>query len=134
LTSLPRARAAAARLQWPKSFFVLLGVAAFTAGCAGIGEPEMVLSKDTFACKLQGQRLVVRFAEQEARILMPPDERLVTLYQITSAGGVRYSNGMMELRGAGTELTLIRDNFAVALTDCAPLKLPKKSGNPFTLN
>ena len=94
----------------------------------------MEVSKDTYACKMQGQRLVVRFTEQEARILMPPDDRLVTLYQVSTGAGVRYTNGMMELRGAGTELTLTRDNFAVALTGCEPLKVPKKSGNPFLLN
>jgi hypothetical protein len=67
---------------------------------------------------------------------MPPDERLVTLYQVSTMGGVRYTNGMMELRGTGigTDLTLTRDNFAVALTDCEPLKVPKKSSNPFLLN
>ena len=53
---------------------------------------------------------------------------------MSTGTGVRYTNGMMDLRGAGTELTLTRDNFAVALTGCEPLKVPKKSGNPFLLN
>lgn len=109
-----------------------LAVAALAACATSSGETE--ISKDTFACKLQGQRIVVRFTEQEARILMPPDDRLVTLYQVSTGTGVRYTNGMMDLRGAGTELTLTRDNFAVALTGCEPLKVPKKSGNPFLLN
>lgn len=113
---------------------LLIALAAFVAGCAGMGEKEMEISKDTYACKLQGKRLVVRFTEQEARVLMPPDERLVTLYQVSTMGGVRYTNGMMELRGTGTDLTLTRDNFAIALTDCEPLKVPKKSSNPFLLN
>ncbi len=94
----------------------------------------MEISKDTFACKLQGQRIVVRFTEQEARVLMPPDEHLVTLYQVSTQNGVRYTNGLMELRGSTSDLTLIRENVAVGLTDCEPLKVPKKSTNPFMLN
>ncbi len=117
-----------------RSLLAAIVAAALVAGCAGMGgEPEMEASKDTFSCKLQGDRIVVRFTEQEARVLMPPDERLVTLYQVPSGGSVRYTNGMMELRGAGTQLTLIRDSFAVALTGCEPLKVPKKSSNPFLL-
>lgn len=100
--------------------------------CATGGD-EMELSTDTYACKLQGQRIVIRFTEQEARILMPPDENKVTLYQVSTLNGVRYTNGMMELRGAGTDLTLVRDNLSVSLTGCEPLKVPKKSNNPFLL-
>jgi len=96
-----------------------------------MGENEMVPSPDTYACKLSGERIVVRFTEQEARILMPPDNRLVTLYQLPTATGVRYSNGAMELRGAGTNLRLTREDSTVGLTDCEPLKVPKKSANPF---
>jgi hypothetical protein len=58
---------------------------------------------------------------------MPPDENLVTLYQVSTLKGVRYTNGMMELRGSTNDLTLIRENTATALTDCEPLKVPKKS-------
>jgi membrane-bound inhibitor of C-type lysozyme len=136
LTSRTRACAAAASSRGPilRRLPLVIALAALVAGCAGLGEKEMEVSKDTYACKLQGQRLVVRFTEQEARILMPPDDRLVTLYQVSTGTGVRYTNGMMDLRGAGTELTLTRDNFAVALTGCEPLKVPKKSGNPFLLN
>lgn len=109
-----------------------LAVAALAACATSSGETE--ISKDTFACKLQGQRIVVRFTEQEARILMPPDEHLVTLYQVSTQNGVRYTNGLMELRGSTSDLTLIRENVAVGLTDCEPLRVPKKSSNPFLLN
>jgi membrane-bound inhibitor of C-type lysozyme len=127
-------RGIAAGCAMRRSLLPAIVAAALVAGCAGMGgDGEMEVSKDTFACKLQGDRIVVRFTEQEARILMPPDERLVTLYQVPSGGSVRYTNGMMELRGAGTQLTLIRDSFAVALTGCEPLKVPKKSSNPFLL-
>jgi membrane-bound inhibitor of C-type lysozyme len=136
LTSRTRGCGAAAPSRRPifRRLPLVIVVATLVAGCAGLGETEMEVSKDTYACKMQGQRLVVRFTEQEARLLMPPDDRLVTLYQVSTGAGVRYTNGMMELRGAGTELTLTRDNFAVALTGCEPLKVPKKSGNPFLLN
>jgi membrane-bound inhibitor of C-type lysozyme len=112
------------------AFAIALLASSVLAGCATSGG-EMETSKDTFACKLNGQRIVVRFTEQEARILMPPDERLVTLYQVATLNGVRYTNGMMELRGSTSDLTLIRENTATALTDCEPLKVPKKSSNPF---
>jgi hypothetical protein len=116
----------------PGRFAIALLAAAALGGCA-TGGGEMETSKDTFACKLNGQRIVVRFTEQEARILMPPDERLITLYQVSTHTGVRYTNGMMELRGDNMDLTLIRDGAATGLTDCEPLKVPKKSTNPFLL-
>jgi membrane-bound inhibitor of C-type lysozyme len=113
---------------------ILPCVAAVALAACATSSGEMEVSKDTFGCKLQGQRIVVRFTEQEARILMPPDEHLVTLYQVSTQNGVRYTNGLMELRGSTSDLTLIRENVAVGLTDCEPLKVPKKSTNPFMLN
>ncbi len=83
---------------------------------------EEELAKTTFACELNGERFVVRFTEGEARILLPGAQR-VTLYQIpTAATGsvVRYSNGNLELRGRGSELTLHADGAVAALRNCAP--------------
>lgn len=83
---------------------------------------EEELAKNTFACQLNGERFVVRFTEGEARILLPGAQR-VTLYQIpTGSTGalVRFSNGSMELRGRGTELTFIVDNVSAPLRDCEP--------------
>ena len=80
---------------------------------------EEELAKTTFACQLNGERFVVRFAEGEARILMPGMQR-VTLYQLPTPSGVRYSNGTMELRGKGTELQFIADNVTTPLRDCEP--------------
>ncbi len=77
------------------------------------------LAKNTFACQLHGERLVVRFVEGEARMLLPGAQR-VTLYQIPTASGVRYSNGTMELRGKGTDLQVIQDTVTTALRDCEP--------------
>ena len=77
------------------------------------------LAKNTFACSYNGERFVVRFGNGEARMLLPELQR-VTLYQLPSTTGVRYSNGMMELRGKGTELQLIRDGVVTPLKDCEP--------------
>jgi membrane-bound inhibitor of C-type lysozyme len=88
------------------------------------GKKEEEASKDTFACQLNGERFVVRFAEQEARLLFTGGER-VNLYQVGSDSGVRYTNGMMELRGKGSELTLIRDGQVSVMKDCAPVMVPK---------
>ena len=81
-------------------------------------------AKNTFACQLAGERLVIRFDSAEARMLMPSGDR-VTLHQIASASGVRFTNGVMELRGKGTDLQLIRDGTSTPLADCQPLVPPK---------
>ena len=83
---------------------------------------EEELAKTTFACSLNGERFVVRFVEGEARILMSGTQR-ITLYQIPTSTGVRYSNGNMELRGRGTELQIIMDNVTTPLRDCEPYAL-----------
>ena len=83
---------------------------------------EEELAKTTFACQLNGERFIVRFTEGEARVLLPGAER-VTLYQIpTGSTGsmVRYSNGSLELRGRGTELTFFSDGAWAPLRDCEP--------------
>ena len=81
------------------------------------------LAKTTFACQLNGERFVVRFVESEARILLPGANQRVTLYLIPSGASgsiVRYSNGSMELRGRGAELTFVLDGQATLLKDCEP--------------
>ncbi len=80
---------------------------------------EEELARNTFACQLNGERLVVRFVEGEARMLLPGAQR-VTLYQLPTTSGVRYSNGTLELRGKGTDLQLLQDNVTSALRDCEP--------------
>ena len=80
---------------------------------------EEELAKTTFACQMNGERLVVRFADGEARMLLPGAQR-VTLYQIPTASGIRYSNGAIELRGRGTEFQIIMDNTLTPLRDCEP--------------
>ncbi len=83
---------------------------------------EEELAKTTFACQLNGERFVVRFIDGEARLLLHGTER-ITLYQLPIPTGVRYSNGMMELRGKGTELQFIMDNTISPLRDCEPYAL-----------
>jgi len=83
---------------------------------------EEEIAKSTFACQLNGERFIVRFAEGEARVLLPGAQR-VTLYQIpTGSTGslVRYSNGALELRGRGAELTFVADGVPTPLRDCEP--------------
>jgi membrane-bound inhibitor of C-type lysozyme len=95
------------------------------AACANApSKEEQEAAKNTFACQLSGERLVIRFDAGEARLLMPDAERIV-LYQIPVASGVRYSNGSMELRGRGMELQFVRNGIATQLVDCAPYATPK---------
>jgi len=85
---------------------------------------EDEIARQTFACQLNGERFVVRFAEGEARVLLPGAQR-VTLYQIPTASGLRYSNGVMELRGRGTDLQLIQEGVTTALASCEQFPVPQ---------
>lgn len=108
----------------------LVMAAMLLAACASAPEkPEEVPSPDTYECLLEGERWLVRFTDREARLLTPQGER-INLYQIASGAGVRFTNGLVELRGRGTELTLIRDNFARQLLGCKPVMVPKEPANP----
>jgi len=98
-----------------------------TAGCSNKpSKEEEEAARNTFACKLRGERVVLRFDAGEARLLMPGGERVV-LYQLPTESGVRFSNGTLELRGKGTDLQLINDSGSVPLVDCQPYSLPKPS-------
>jgi len=104
---------------------LVVAVAALLTACENPFQKkrEEELAKTTFACQLNGQRFVVRFIDNEARVLLPGTTQAVTLYQIPSGSTgalVRYSNGSMELRGRGTELTFIADSQASPLRDCEP--------------
>ena len=104
-----------------------LVIAAALAGCADKpGKEEQEAAKNSFVCLLEGERLVIRFDSGTARMLLPTGDT-VSLYQIPAASGVRFSNGNLELRGKGTDLTLIDNTTAtsVALTECAPYTGPK---------
>jgi membrane-bound inhibitor of C-type lysozyme len=100
-------------------------VAAALCACAGPAEKEAAeAARNTYACQLNGERILIRYEAGEARVLLPGGDR-VTLYQIASTSGVRYTNGMMELRGKGLDLQLLRDGNPTALEGCAPYAPPK---------
>jgi membrane-bound inhibitor of C-type lysozyme len=85
---------------------------------------EEEAAKNTWACTSAGERLVIRFDMGEARLLMPDGNR-VSLYQIPTASGVRFSNGQIELRGKGTDLELVQMGTPIHLKDCQPFSVPK---------
>jgi membrane-bound inhibitor of C-type lysozyme len=108
-----------------RSLCVAAIAAAALSACSGApSKEEEEAAKHTFACQQDGERLVIRFDVDEARLLTASGERIV-LYQLPTASGVRYSNGELELRGKGTDLQLIRHGNATRLVDCQPFALPK---------
>lgn len=113
------------RLTPVRALLVLVALPLALSGCDSLNpqkKKEEELAKTTFACQLNGERFLVRFTEGEARVLLPGAQR-VTLYQIpTGSTGslVRYSNGNLELRGRGTELTFYADGASAPLRDCEP--------------
>ena len=103
----------------------LLAAVCLLAGCQqGPTKEEIEAAKNTIDCERQGERIVIRFAEGEARLLMPDGTRVV-LYQVPSGSGIRYLNGLMELRGKGMDLDFTREQTVVRLK-CKPYELPKK--------
>jgi len=103
---------------------VVAALAALAACNTAPSKEAQEAARNTFACQLAGERLVIRFDSGEARLLMPGGDR-VTLYQIAAASGVRYTNGLMELRGKGMELQLVRDGTALTLEGCQPYVVPQ---------
>ena len=98
----------------------LVAVAAVVGGCQEMKKKEAEeAAKNTFACQLDGERLLVKFDAGEARLLLPGGERVI-LYQIAAASGVRFTNGFLELRGKGMELQLVRDSVVSPLVGCVP--------------
>lgn len=116
-------------LRCPARLFETAFVAGLVAilglGCAeGPSKEALEAAKNTFACQLTGERLVVKFESGEARLLMPDGDRIV-LYQVSTTSGVRYTNGNLDLRGRGTDLQLVRNGNLTPLTDCQPYLPPK---------
>lgn len=102
-------------------------IAAALAACVdNVRKEEEEAAKNTYVCLLDTERIVIRFDMGMARMLMPSGER-IDLYQIPAPVGVRFSNGNLELRGKGVELTLsdATTGTAVALSECAPYTAPK---------
>jgi hypothetical protein len=94
--------------------------ASLACACAsGPSREQQEAARNAFTCQLGGQPVLVKFDTDEARLLMPDGDRLI-LYQIQQESGVRYTNGMVELRGSGLDLRLIRNGKPAALVDCKP--------------
>lgn len=110
---------------------LMLVLAASLVGCVGNpSKEEEEAAKNTVVCLLDNERLVIRFDTGMARLLLPTGDT-VWLYQIPAPSvepaGLRFSNGNLELRGKGTDLTLTDEVTGVetALAKCAPYAPPK---------
>jgi membrane-bound inhibitor of C-type lysozyme len=86
---------------------------------------EEEATKNTITCQLAGERLVIRFGSGEARMLTAASEK-ITLYQIPSGGGTRYSNGNVELQGKGMDWTLTELGASTTLESCKQYAAPTK--------
>jgi hypothetical protein len=112
----------------PSAVVVACAVVAAAVALGGCENPlkkkeEEEVGKNVIACKLEGDRLLLRFDSGEVRLLLPSGDR-VFLYQVPSASGIRYTNGSLELRGKGNDLQLARDGTPMALTECGPYVPP----------
>jgi membrane-bound inhibitor of C-type lysozyme len=104
---------------------LILGAAVLLAACAHkANKEEEEAARNTIVCRLDGERLMIRLDVGEVRLLMPNGNR-ISLYQIPSDAGMRYTNGMLELRGKDLNLTLVRNGDPVKLEDCKHYELPK---------
>ena len=100
--------------------------AVLVAACQSSGptKDEIEAAKQTIDCDFGGERIVIRFAEGEARLLMQDGTRVI-LYQVTAASGLRYTNGLFDLRGTGLEFMFQRDRITMKGT-CKPYEIPPK--------
>lgn len=102
-----------------------LALVALLAACqSGPTQDEIDAAKKTIDCQRTDERIVIRFDDGEARLLMPDGTRVV-LYQVQVASGLRYTNGLMDLRGKGFDFTLVRDGLSSTLT-CKQYEIPPK--------
>ena len=111
-------------MRWLRRAPVLL-LAALAAACQN--EPtkeEVEAAKKTVDCMRGEERILIRFDEGEARLLMADGSRVV-LYPVSVASGIRYTNGLIEIRGKGMDLSYSREGDTTPLT-CKQYELPKK--------
>ena len=101
-------------------------IVAFVAACQSSGptKEEIDAAKSTIDCDFGGERIVIRFAEGEARLLMPDGTRVI-LYQVVAPTGLRYTNGLFDLRGTGLEFLFQRDRITMKGI-CKPYDIPVK--------
>jgi membrane-bound inhibitor of C-type lysozyme len=108
----------------PHRLLPCLLVALLAACQSGPTKEEIEAAKKTIDCRRGDERILIRFDEGEARLLMPDGSRIV-LYPVAVASGIRYTNGLIEIRGKGMELTWIRNGESSPLA-CRQYELPKK--------
>ena len=103
-----------------------IALAALVAACQQKGPTpdEVEAAKNTIDCDHAGERVIIRFAEGEARLLMSDGTRVI-LYQVQMPAGLRYTNGLMDMRGRGLDFTLQIDRQTVKMI-CKPYEIPKK--------
>jgi hypothetical protein len=102
-----------------------VALAALAVACQqGPTKDEIEAAKKTVDCDHAGERILIRFDEGEARLLMPDGTR-VNLYPVPAASGIRYTNGFIELRGRDFDLTLQRDRQSIRMI-CKQYMLPPK--------
>ena len=102
----------------------VLGLSIVACKQSGPTKEEQDIAKKTIDCDLAGDRVLIRFEEGEARLLMPDATRPI-LYQVTTPSGLRYTNGYFDLRGRGLELQLTREGITMKMT-CKPYEIPPK--------
>lgn len=105
----------------------LVAAAVASVGCQSNSptREEEEAARSTVECDHAGQRVLIRFAEGEARLLMPDATRVI-LYQVPVSSGLRYTNGLWELRGRDLTLELSQERQTVRMI-CKPYEAPKKS-------
>jgi len=104
---------------------LFVAFALLLTGCQhGPSKDEIEAAAKTIDCARADERIVIRFDEGEARLLMPDGTRVI-LYQVQVPTGLRYTNGLMDLRGKGFDFTLVRDGYVSTLT-CKQYEIPKK--------
>lgn len=107
------------------AFVLILGIAVLAAACAHKpSKDEEEAARNTIVCKIDGERLMIRFDVGEVRLLMPSGDK-ISLYQISGDSMMRYTNGIMELRGRDLQQTLVRNGDATKLDDCKHYEIPK---------
>ena len=104
---------------------LLVPAVALCACQSGPSKEELDAAKQTIDCHRGDERIVIRFDDGEARMLMPDASRVV-LYQVQAAAGMRYTNGLLDLRGKGLDFTLTQQDGTAVKLDCKQYEIPKK--------
>jgi membrane-bound inhibitor of C-type lysozyme len=103
---------------------LVVAIAMLAGACQSSGptKEELEAAKSTIDCDHAGERFLIRFADGEARILMPDATRII-LYQVPVTSGLRYTNGLIDLRGRGLEFELSRERQTVRMI-CKQYEIP----------